>query len=56
MASEFVVATADLYPPGSWACAHRKGDLVPRVNVKRNGWTDLVAEQEQAQETKGEGS
>lgn len=40
---EYVIALEDLYVPGGFACAHRKGDLVPADNVERGGWQDKVA-------------
>lgn len=43
MAEEYVVATADLYLPNSTTLAHLKGQQVPKENVDRNGWADLVA-------------
>ena len=47
--AETAVALEDLYPDGSWACAHRKGDLVPfetaddKRRVKEQGWDDKIA-------------
>lgn len=47
--AENAVALEDLYPAGSWACAHRKGDVVPyetaadKQRVKDQGWDDKVA-------------
>ena len=47
--ADTVTALEDLYPVGSWACAHRKGDEVPyatpadRQRVKDQGWDDKVA-------------
>lgn len=40
---EYVIALEDLYVPGGFACAHRKGDQVPVDNVERGGWQDKVA-------------
>ena len=46
--AENAVALEDLYPAGSWACAHRKGDPVPfetpadKQRVKDQGWSDKV--------------
>lgn len=35
-------ATEDIYVSRG-VRAHRKGDVVPAANVKRNGWQDKVA-------------
>jgi hypothetical protein len=40
---DFVVATTDLYLPGSATVQYRAGDLVPADNVEHNGWSDGVA-------------
>ena len=47
--AETAVALEDLYPDGSWACAHRKGDQVPyetaaeKRRVADQGWDEKVS-------------
>ena len=47
--AETAVALEDLYPVGSWACAHRKGDQVPyetaaeKRRVADQGWDEKVS-------------
>jgi hypothetical protein len=43
MAEEYVIAKENLYLPNSIDLAHVKGAQVPKENVERNGWQDLVA-------------
>lgn len=57
--AENAVALEDLYPVGSWACAHRAGDPVPyettldKQRVKEQGWDDKIQKPSSSDKAKG---